>query len=62
MVFVTLEAETPELLQEKIDSYLRNYHPYGYGTLVKSVDGSEIQKSEKNSGYFAAITRYSSCD
>jgi hypothetical protein len=55
MIKVILEASTEQELQKKIDAYLNNYHPAGYGTWVR-------RRYEENGMYKAEITRASSCD
>lgn len=52
---VTLEAESEEKLQEKIDDYMQDYHPAGYGTWIDS-------KSQKDGKFIAVVKRYDSCD
>ena len=55
MKTITLSAETLETLQAKINSYMNEYHPAGYGT---SVD----KRWEENGQHHATLSRYSSCD
>lgn len=55
MTTITLTANSAEALQEKINSYMNEYHPAGYGT---SVD----KRWEENGQHHAKISRYSSCD
>jgi hypothetical protein len=56
MVTMTVTAESEEELNSKIEVVYRNYHPMGYGTMLKI-------KRERNDGTWVAImTRYDSCD
>ena len=55
VIVETLEAETRESLQTKIDKYLVNYHPMGYGTRVRST-------KEVDGVWMATGSRFESCD
>ena len=55
--YVTIEADSEEELQLKIDWYMTRYHPLGYDTRVdRQLYNEETQK------YEAHISRLSSCD
>ncbi len=62
MVVETLSGSIVQDVQDKIDSYLRNYHPLGYGTYVRVENGETILKSESGDGFFAVVCRYNHCD
>jgi hypothetical protein len=55
MVTTTLSAPTAEELQSKIDKYMDEYHPAGYGTTVD-------KRWEADGQFHAELSRYSSCD
>ena len=55
-VTVTLEAETREDLDAKIESVKQAYHPAGYGTYVQS------EGLREDGTYWAVVWRASSCD
>jgi hypothetical protein len=55
-VTVILEGKTKEEIDQKVESYLRNYHPAGYGTHIKN----PVEQS--NGEYVATGYRWSSCD
>lgn len=55
MILETLVAKTKASLQTRIDQYLRNYHPMGYGTRVRST-------KEVDGVWKATVSRWESCD
>ena len=56
MITMTITAESEKDLDSKIEGVYRNWHPMGYGTMLKS-------KNQLEDGTWVAImTRYSSCD
>lgn len=56
MVHVTLEAETEQEIDEKINNYFRSFHPAGYGTHLRTKGQNEQGK------WIAVLNRARSCD
>lgn len=55
MILKTIEANTQEELQIKINHYMTDYHPTGYGTTVR-------ERYENGNKFYAVISRSGSCD
>lgn len=56
---VKLTANSAAELNKKIDDYLNEYHPVGYGTFVRQViEGDDNELTP----YIALIYRAASCD
>jgi hypothetical protein len=56
MIHVTIERQTEKSLEDAIQNYFREYHPAGYGTMVRSKGPSD------HDTWIAHIIRAASCD
>lgn len=52
---VKLQASTEKEVEEKLQRYLEEYNPWGYGTRV-------MERGKESVGYYIVVTRASSCD
>ena len=62
MVTITIEGKDYEELGKKVDAYLSQYPPQGYGTSIKSIDGKEFDEDGHCIKIVATITRGDNCD
>jgi hypothetical protein len=60
MVRVTLREATATMLIKAVNSYLQNYHPMGYGTMVTDLGVDRENYPDKP--YWASISRGSTAD